>query len=149
MNADALLGNRSRRRRGRRVSWLFMIVAVLSLAAASCGGHPAPATSSPPVNALTVKACTVDGLAARCGTLIVPEDRLTGTGRTVPVRFVVFAATGPDRAPDPPRLTLPPGDHQAAESSGLRRRDLRPELRALRPCGCQGPAVASGRERAR
>ena len=101
MNADALLGNRSRRRRARRVSWLFMIVAVLSLAAASCGGHPAPATGSPPVNSLTVKACTVDGLAARCGTLIVPEDRLTGTGRAIPVRFVVFPATGPDRAPDP------------------------------------------------
>jgi hypothetical protein len=41
MNADALLGNRSRRRRAQRVSWLFMILAVLSLAAASCGGHPA------------------------------------------------------------------------------------------------------------
>jgi hypothetical protein len=53
------------------------------------------------VNSLTVKSCTVDGLAARCGTLIVPEDRLTGTGRTIPVRFVVFPATGPDRAPDP------------------------------------------------
>jgi len=74
---------------------------VLGLAGASCGGHPAPAGSAPPVNSLTVKACTVDGLAARCGTLIVPEDRLTGTGRTIPVRFVVFPATGPDRAPDP------------------------------------------------
>jgi len=62
---------------------LLMIIAALSLAAASCGGHPAPA-SAPPVTSLTVKACTVDGLAARCGTLIVPEDRLTGTGRTIP-----------------------------------------------------------------
>ena len=53
------------------------------------------------MNSLTVKSCTVDGLAARCGTLIVPEDRLTGQGRTIPVRFVVFPATGPDRAPDP------------------------------------------------
>jgi len=77
------------------------MVAVLGLAAASCGGHPAPAPSSPPVNSLTVKACTVDSLAARCGTLIVPEDRLTGQGRTIPVRFVVIPATGPDRAPDP------------------------------------------------
>jgi hypothetical protein len=38
---------------------------------------------------------------ASCGTLIVPEDRLTGQGRTIPVRFVVFPATGRDRAPDP------------------------------------------------
>jgi len=54
-----------------------MIIAVLGLGAASCGGHPAPAASAPPVNSLTVKSCTVDHLAARCGTLIVPEDRLT------------------------------------------------------------------------
>ena len=78
-----------------------MIIVALGLAAASCGGHPVPSASAPPVNSLTGKACTVDHLAARCGTLIVPEDRLTGTGRTIPVRFVVFPATGPDRAPDP------------------------------------------------
>jgi len=53
------------------------------------------------VNSLTVKSCTVDGRAARCGMLIVPENRLTGQGRTIPVRFVVFPATGPDKAPDP------------------------------------------------
>jgi pimeloyl-ACP methyl ester carboxylesterase len=80
---------------------LLVIIAALGLAAASCGGKPAPAVSAPPVNSLTVKACTVNGLAARCGTLIVPEDRLTGTGRTIPVRFVVIPATGPGRAPDP------------------------------------------------
>ncbi len=80
---------------------LLVIAAVLGLAAVSCGGHPAPAASGPAVNTLTVKACTVDGVAARCGTLIAPEDRLTGTGRTIAVRFVVFPATGPDRAPDP------------------------------------------------
>ncbi len=31
----------------------------------------------------------------------MPEDRLTGTGRTIPVQFVVIPATGPDKAPDP------------------------------------------------
>jgi len=80
---------------------LVVTAAVLGLAAASCGGHPAPAASSSPVNLLTVRSCTVDGLAARCGTLIVPEDRLTRTGRTIPVRFVVIPATSPDKAPDP------------------------------------------------
>lgn len=63
-------------------------------------GAGGPAASAPAVNSLTVTSCTVDGQAARCGTLIVPEDRLTGQGRTIPVRFVDFAATGPDRAPD-------------------------------------------------
>ena len=82
--------------RAWRVPWL-LIIAALCLAAASCGGHPAPAASAPAVNALTVKACIVAGLPARCGTLIVPEDRLTGTGRTISVRFVVIPAawTGP------------------------------------------------------
>jgi pimeloyl-ACP methyl ester carboxylesterase len=80
---------------------LLVIVAAAALAAASCGGHPAPAASGPAVNSLTVRSCTVDGLAARCGTLIVPEDRLTGQGRTIPVRFVVISAASPDKAPDP------------------------------------------------
>jgi pimeloyl-ACP methyl ester carboxylesterase len=83
------------------VSRLPVIIVALGLAAASCGGHPVGSASVPPVNSLTVKSCTVDGQAARCGTLIVPEDRLTGQGRMIPVRFVVFPATGPDRAPDP------------------------------------------------
>jgi pimeloyl-ACP methyl ester carboxylesterase len=91
------------RRRGRAwaVPRLLVIAALLGLAVAACGGHPAPAASAPPAGSLTVKACTVAGQAARCGTLIVPEDRLTGTGRKIPVRFVVIPATGPDRAPDP------------------------------------------------
>jgi pimeloyl-ACP methyl ester carboxylesterase len=101
MNAAVLVSDGRRRGRFRRAPRLLVIVAVLGLAAASCGGHPAPAASAPPVNSLTVKACMVDGLAARCGTLIVPEDRLTGKGRTIPIKFVVFPATGPDRAPDP------------------------------------------------
>ena len=96
MNLDG-----SRRGRARRAPRLLVIVAALGLAAASCGGHPAPAASTPAANSLTVKSCTVDGWAARCGTLVVPEDRLTGKGRTIPVRFVVIPATGPDKAPDP------------------------------------------------
>ena len=101
MNAAVLAPDSRRRGRAWGAPRLLVIIAALGLAAASCGGHPAPAAIAPPVNSLTVKACTVDGLAARCGTLIVPEDRLTGTGRTIPVRFVVIPATGPDKAPDP------------------------------------------------
>jgi pimeloyl-ACP methyl ester carboxylesterase len=40
-------------------------------------------------------------MAARCGTLVVPENRLTGKGRTIAVHFVVIPATGPRRTPDP------------------------------------------------
>ncbi len=67
--------------------------------AVACGGHPAPAPagSAAPV----IGSCTVDGLRARCGTLTVPQDRVTGQGPTIPVRFVVIPATGPGKAPDP------------------------------------------------
>jgi len=99
--AAVVLAGRRRRGRAWAVARLPVIAVAVGLAVAACGGQPAPAASAPAVNLLTVKSCTVDGMAARCGTLIVPEDRLTGTGRTIPVRFVVFPATGPDRAPDP------------------------------------------------
>ena len=101
MNSAVLPARRSRSGRARYVARLVVTAVSLCLATVSCGGKPTPAASAPPVNSLTVKACTVDSRAARCGTLIVPEDRLTGTGRTIPVRFVVIPTTGPDRAPDP------------------------------------------------
>ena len=101
MSSVALPARRSRSGRARYGARLVVTAASLCLATVSCGGKPAPAAGAPPANSLTVKACTVDGLAARCGTLIMPEDRLTGSGRTIPVRFVVVPATGPDRAPDP------------------------------------------------
>jgi pimeloyl-ACP methyl ester carboxylesterase len=75
---------------------LVVIVAVLCLAAVSCGGGPATT-----VNPLQVKSCTVQGRQARCGTLTVPEDRISGQGRQIPVKFVVIPASGPQRAPDP------------------------------------------------
>ena len=101
MNSVVLPARRSRSGRARYAAQLVVTAVSLCLATVSCAGKPAPAASAPPVNSLTVKACTVDGLSARCGTLIVPEDRLTGKGRTIPVRFVVIPATGPDKAPDP------------------------------------------------
>jgi len=123
MNA-ALIGDS--RHRGRashmprlHVPRLLVIIVALGLATASCSGHPAPAASAPPVNSLTVKSCTVQGLPARCGTLIVPEDRLTGQGRTIPVRFVVFPATGRHRAPDPVvYFAGGPGDSAVGEIPG-------------------------------
>ena len=101
MNNVTLLARRVCCGRARQVARLVVIAAALCLAATSCGGKPTPAAGSPAVHPLTVMPCTVDGRAARCGTLIVPEDRLTGKGRTIPVRFVVIPATGPDKAPDP------------------------------------------------
>ncbi|HET9188079.1 MAG TPA: alpha/beta hydrolase [Acidothermaceae bacterium] len=45
--------------------------------------------------------CTVQGTSALCGTLSVPENRLTGRGRTIGINVVVVPASGADRAPDP------------------------------------------------
>jgi pimeloyl-ACP methyl ester carboxylesterase len=50
---------------------------------------------------LALDACTVDGVSARCGTLMVPEDRSGRGDRQLPIRIVVFPATGPRRQPDP------------------------------------------------
>jgi pimeloyl-ACP methyl ester carboxylesterase len=98
---NTLVSGSKRRGRARQVPRLLVVIAALDLAAASCSGHPPPTVSAPPAGSLTVKACRVDGLAARCGTLLVPEDRKAGTGRTIPVRFVVIPATSADRATDP------------------------------------------------
>jgi pimeloyl-ACP methyl ester carboxylesterase len=50
---------------------------------------------------LAMHDCSVSGYAARCGTLMVPEDRLNGRGREIPLRVVVVPASGPVRQPDP------------------------------------------------
>jgi pimeloyl-ACP methyl ester carboxylesterase len=68
---------------------------VVCLAVVACGSSTK--TASP----LQMRSCTVQGLSARCGTLQVPEDRLSGTGRMISIRFVVFPARGHSRAPDP------------------------------------------------
>jgi len=78
------------------VARLAVIFVSFCLAAASCGGN-AVKTVNPP----QVKSCTMQGRPARCGTLAVPEDRLTGQGRQIKIKFVVFPAVGRNRAPDP------------------------------------------------
>ena len=81
---------------GRWASCSVVIAAALCMAAVSCGGNPAPAA-----NPLRVTPCTVQGRSARCGTLAVAENRLTGHGRRIRIEFVVFPATG---RPRPGRL---------------------------------------------
>jgi hypothetical protein len=55
---------------------------------------------APVSGALALHLCTAGGYAARCGTLMVPKDRLSGTGRQIPIRVVVVPAAGPNRQPD-------------------------------------------------
>jgi len=93
---------KTRTKRFRGSGWITVLVAV-GLAVVACSGSPAPVASGataagkPPA----IGSCTVDGLRARCGTLTVAQDRLTGAGRTIGVRFVVIPATGAEKDPDP------------------------------------------------
>jgi pimeloyl-ACP methyl ester carboxylesterase len=50
---------------------------------------------------IALDACAVDGAPARCATVMVPEDRSDAHGGEIPVRVVVFPATGATREPDP------------------------------------------------
>ena len=74
---------------------LTLIGLVVGLTVAACG------SSKGTVSLPQLRSCTVQGLSARCGTLQVPEDRLSGAGRTISIRFVVFPALSHSRAPDP------------------------------------------------
>ena len=68
--------------------------ALTALAAAGCGGagqsSSAPAPSLPKT---TLTACTVDGLAADCGNVWVPQDWAHPAGPAMSLQVVVLAAT--------------------------------------------------------
>ena len=96
MGEGAIAGTRRNGRIWRRVTLAWVVLVAGCLVGTSCGGNVAVGTK-----ALRLKACTIDGLAAYCGTAMVPEDRLTGTGPRIPVRVVVFPASSPHRMADP------------------------------------------------
>jgi pimeloyl-ACP methyl ester carboxylesterase len=74
--------------------------AIAVLAIALTAGQACSAGRSTP-SRLRLAPCTLGTVSARCGTLSVPENRATGTGRTIPLRVAVVAAIGVPRAPDP------------------------------------------------
>jgi pimeloyl-ACP methyl ester carboxylesterase len=97
-------------------------VLLLVLTGAACGAQKA---------ALHLSPCTVQGIPARCGTLTVAEDRLSGQGRRIGLRVVVVPAEAPHPRPDPiVYLAGGPGDAATAHVQdmvavrGLRDRDL-------------------------
>jgi hypothetical protein len=82
-------------RRRAAQAWAPLVGLAVCLAVAGCS------SSTRTVGPLQPKSCTVQGLSARRGTLSVPEDRLSGNGRMISVKFVVIPARGHNRAPDP------------------------------------------------
>ena len=57
--------------------------------------------AAPTHAALPLQKCTVQGVSARCGVLIVPENRALPGGRTIPLRVVVLPAIGKSVRRDP------------------------------------------------
>ena len=87
-------------------------VAALLLVVTACQAAP-PAESR-----LELSPCTLAGAAAQCGSLLVPEDRATYSGRMIPLYVAVVPARGSTRAPDPVFwLAGGPGD-AATDSAG-------------------------------
>ncbi|HZC71249.1 MAG TPA: alpha/beta hydrolase [Jatrophihabitans sp.] len=91
------------RRRGRgagfsgRACEIVAVTALLAASLAGCGGGSSSSTTP----GLVLSPCSRDGISARCGTLLVREQRLADTGRRIPLRVVVFPAAAPRRHPDP------------------------------------------------
>ena len=83
-----------RRRYPRSSGWWAALVAALALTAAGCSGTGPPPSASP--SALpkgTLTACTVDGLAAKCGNVRVPRDWAHPAGPAMKLQVVVLPAT--------------------------------------------------------
>jgi|tagenome__1003787_1003787.scaffolds.fasta_scaffold20967565_5 pimeloyl-ACP methyl ester carboxylesterase len=82
-------------RRGRRLHRRQLVVLTAALAAAALAviirqtlASEAPARPG----TLTMKPCLEQGLSARCGTLVVPENRAEPDGRTISLHVVVLPA---------------------------------------------------------
>ena len=75
-------------RRGRRLAVLASALAIL-LAAATTSQAKLP-----------LRACVVQGVPAKCGTLLVPENRDTGLGPRIGLRIVVVPARRKPARPD-------------------------------------------------
>jgi pimeloyl-ACP methyl ester carboxylesterase len=84
-----------------------------------------------PAPSLTLEPCTPPGFegAARCGRLLVWENRKSRTGRRIPLNIVVVPATGSQRQPDPV-FVISGGPGQSATRDVAR---VSEELKAERP----------------
>lgn len=69
--------------------------AALLLVTTACQAAPHPEPR------LELALCTLVGVDAECGTLLVPEDRTTASGRMIQLRVAVLQARGGTRVPDP------------------------------------------------
>jgi hypothetical protein len=74
-----------------RIAMVVAVVTLIAVGVSSCGSS-SRSWGSPTTGRLTLKPCTVQGVPARCGTFVVPENRLKPNGRTIGLRVVVLPA---------------------------------------------------------
>ncbi len=74
-----------------RIATITVLVALIAVGGSACGSLSGSA-GAPTTGRLTLKPCTVHEIPARCGTFIVPENRLKPNGRTIGLRVVVLPA---------------------------------------------------------
>jgi len=99
---------------------MLVAVAVLSVVGGSSCGSLSRSAAAPTIGRLMLKSCTVQGIPARCGTFVVPENRSKPDGRTIGLRVVVLPALFKPAANDAVTyLTGGPGDAVTDETAGL------------------------------
>lgn len=89
---DAQENERSRTRSPGVVLGLLVLATLVALSVVK---------SDSPVATMKLHTCELGEVAAECGTLSVPEDRTSGTGRTIELQVAVVPAIGERSAPDP------------------------------------------------
>jgi pimeloyl-ACP methyl ester carboxylesterase len=82
----------------------LVVIVIGCLVLSGCAALQTATPASPLIEAapqITLEPCTLaGGVAAQCGTLSVPENRVTGAGRTIDLHVAVLKATGPAPAAD-------------------------------------------------
>ena len=74
-----------------RIATVTVLVAMIAVGGTACGSLSGSA-GAPTTGRLTLKPCTMQEIPARCGTFVVPENRLKPNGRTIGLRVVVLPA---------------------------------------------------------
>ena len=79
---------------------MLLPVATLAVALALLAPDGAPARAPDGAPGVSMKPCTVRGYSARCGTLLVPENRARPAGRKIGLRVVVVPSWRKPARPD-------------------------------------------------
>jgi pimeloyl-ACP methyl ester carboxylesterase len=116
------LGSEPPRWKSRIVIRITMVAAaaiLIAVAGSSCSASSGSG-ASPTTGRMKLKPCEVQGVAARCGTFVVPENRTKPNGRMIGLRVVVLPASSKPAATDAVTyLAGGPGDAATEEAAAL------------------------------